>query len=185
MSNVIIEKAKANMSKSISVFEKELGGIRAGVANASLLDGIKVEYYGVPTPLTQMSSITIPEARVLMITPFDKTTLNNIEHAILASDLGITPANDGSVVRIVIPQLTGERRIEIAKKVGKLAEQAKIAIRNIRREGIDALKKQQKDGEITEDDLHKFEKDMQKITDDATKDVDALADKKSKEITKA
>lgn len=116
MSNVIIEKAKANMSKSISVFEKELGGIRAGVANASLLDGIKVEYYGVPTPLTQMSSITIPEARVLMITPFDKTTLNNIEHAILASDLGITPANDGSVVRIVIPQLTGERRIEIAKK---------------------------------------------------------------------
>ena len=120
-----------------------------------------------------------------MITPFDKTTLNNIEHAILASDLGITPANDGSVVRIVIPQLTGERRIEIAKKVGKLAEQAKIAIRNIRREGIDALKKQQKDGEITEDDLHKFEKDIQKITDDATKDVDALADKKSKEITKA
>ena len=118
MANEVIEKAKDNMKKSIAVFQKELGGIRAGVANASLLDGIKVNYYGVPTPLTQMSSVSIPEARVLMVTPYDKSTLDDIEHAILASDLGITPANDGTVIRIVIPQLTGERRQEIAKQVG-------------------------------------------------------------------
>lgn len=126
MANEVIEKAKDNMKKSIAVFQKELGGIRAAVANASLLEGIKVDYYGVPTPLTQMSSVSIPEARVLMVTPYDKSSLDDIEHAILASDLGITPANDGTVIRIVIPQLTGERRQEIAKQVGKLAEKERL-----------------------------------------------------------
>ena len=110
MGNEAIDKARSNMDKSIAVYQKELGGIRAGVANASLLDGINVEYYGSPTPLNQMASISIPEARVLMITPYDKSSLDDIEHAILASDIGITPANDGTVIRVVIPQLTGERR---------------------------------------------------------------------------
>lgn len=185
MANEVIEKAKTNMNKSIAVFEKDLGSIRAGVANASLLDKIKVNYYGAPTPLTQMSSVTIPEARVLMVTPYDKSSLDDIEHAILASDLGITPANDGSVIRIVIPQLTGERRQEIAKQVGKLAEQAKIAIRNVRREAMDTLKRQTKDGDLTEDEQRGLEKQVQKVTDDSTKKVDELADKKSKEITQA
>ncbi len=175
MANEVIEKAKDNMKKSIAVFQKELGGIRAGVANASLLDGIKVNYYGVPTPLTQMSSVSIPEARVLMVTPYDKSTLDDIEHAILASDLGITPANDGTVIRIVIPQLTGERRQEIAKQVGKLAEKGKIA--------MDTLKRQEKDGDITEDEQRSLEKQVQKVTDDATKEIDKLADQKSQEIT--
>lgn len=183
MANEVINKAHDNMKKSIAVYQKDLGGIRAGVANASLLDGIKVNYYGVPTPLSQMASITIPEARVLMITPYDKSSLDDIEHGILASDLGITPANDGTVIRIVIPQLTGERRQEIAKQVGKLAEQAKIAIRNVRREAMDTLKRQQKDGDITEDEQRSLEKQVQKVTDESTKEVDKLADEKSKEIT--
>ncbi|WP_297815586.1 ribosome recycling factor [uncultured Lactobacillus sp.] len=183
MANEVIDKAKSNMDKSIAVFQKDLGGIRAGVANASLLDGINVNYYGAPTPLNQMASISIPEARVLMITPYDKSSLDDIEHAILASDLGITPANDGTVVRIVIPQLTGERRQEIAKQVGKLAEQAKIAIRNVRRDAMDTLKRQEKDGDITEDEQRSLEKQVQKVTDDSTKKVDQLADEKSKEIT--
>lgn len=185
MGNEAIDKARSNMDKSIAVYQKELGGIRAGVANASLLDGINVEYYGSPTPLNQMASISIPEARVLMITPYDKSSLDDIEHAILASDIGITPANDGTVIRVVIPQLTGERRQEIAKQVGKLAEQAKIAVRNVRREAMDSLKRQQKDGDITEDEQRGLEKKVQKVTDYATKRIDELADEKSKEITQA
>ncbi len=184
MTNDVIAKAKENMNKSIAVYQKELGNIRAGVANASLLEGVKVDYYGVPTPLTQMSSVTIPEARVLLVTPYDKSSLDNIEHALLASDLGLTPANDGNVIRLVIPQLTGERREEIAKQVGKQAEQAKIAIRNVRREAMDSLKKQEKNGDITEDEQKRLEKDVQKVTDDATTRVDQLADEKRKEITK-
>ncbi|WP_310652159.1 ribosome recycling factor [Lactobacillus jensenii] len=184
MTNDVIAKAKENMNKSIAVYQKELGNIRAGVANASLLEGVKVDYYGVPTPLTQMSSVTIPEARVLLVTPYDKSSLDNIEHALLASDLGLTPANDGNVIRLVIPQLTGERREEIAKQVGKQAEQAKIAIRNVRREAMDSLKKQEKNGDITEDEQKRLEKDVQKVTDGATKRVDQLADEKRKEITK-
>ncbi|MDX5074861.1 ribosome recycling factor [Lactobacillus jensenii] len=184
MTNDVIAKAKENMNKSIAVYQKELGNIRAGVANASLLEGVKVDYYGVPTPLTQMSSVTIPEARVLLVTPYDKSSLDNIGHALLASDLGLTPANDGNVIRLVIPQLTGERREEIAKQVGKQAEQAKIAIRNVRREAMDSLKKQEKNGDITEDEQKRLEKDVQKVTDDATKRVDQLADEKRKEITK-
>ena len=184
MTNDVIAKAKENMNKSIAVYQKELGNIRAGVANASLLEGVKVDYYGVPTPLTQMSSVTIPEARVLLVTPYDKSSLDNIEHALLASDLGLTPANDGNVIRLVIPQLTGERREEIAKQVGKQAEQAKIAIRNVRREAMDSSKKKKKTGDITEDEQKRLEKDVQKVTDDATKRVDQLADEKRKEITK-
>lgn len=183
MNNETIEKAKENMEKSIKVFQKNLGNIRAGVANAGLLEGVKVDYYGAPTPLTQMSSVTIPEPRVLLITPYDVNSLDDIEHALLASNLGLTPANDGKVIRLVIPQLTGERREEIAKQVGKEAEEAKIAIRNVRRDAMNSLKRQQKDDEITEDEQRNLEKQVQKVTDDATKEVDKLAEDKRKEIT--
>ena len=183
MNNDAIKKAQDNMNKSITVFEKNLGSIRAGVANAALLEGVKVDYYGAPTPLTQMSSITIPEPRVLLITPYDKSSLDNIEHALLASNLGLTPANDGKVIRLVIPQLTGERRQEIAKEVNKMAEESKIAIRNVRRDAMNSLKKQQKDDEITEDEQRNLEKKVQKVTDDATKKIDKIAEEKRKEIT--
>ncbi|NUE98580.1 ribosome recycling factor [Lactobacillus sp. ESL0260] len=183
MNNDAIKKAQDNMNKSITVFEKNLGSIRAGVANAALLEGVKVDYYGAPTPLTQMSSVTIPEPRVLLITPYDKSSLDNIEHALLASNLGLTPANDGKVIRLVIPQLTGERRQEIAKEVNKMAEESKIAIRNVRRDAMNSLKKQQKDDEITEDEQRNLEKNVQKVTDDATKRIDKIAEEKRKEIT--
>ena len=182
MNNETIAKAKRNMNKSIEVYQSNLATVRAGVANASLLDRVMVEYYGVPTPLVQMAGITIPEPRVLMITPYDKTSLNDIEHAILASDLGLTPANDGNVIRLIIPQLTGERRQEIDKEVGKLAEEAKIAVRNVRQEAMKALKKQEKDGEITEDEERRLEKEVQKVTDESTKKIDQMADNKRKEI---
>ena len=183
MNNEIISKAKQNMDKSIKVFQKNLASIRAGVANASILDGVQVEYYGAPTPLNQMAGITIPEPRVLMITPYDVNSLDDIEHALLASNLGITPANDGKVIRLVIPQLTGETRQEIAKEVGKEAEDAKIAVRNVRRDAMNALKRQLKDDEITEDEQRNLEKQVQEVTDKATKEIDKLADEKRKEIT--
>lgn len=183
MNNEVISKAKKSMDKSVTAFENNLGSIRAGVANAALLDGVKVDYYGAPTPLTQMSSVTIPEPRVLLITPYDQNSVDDIEHALLASNLGLTPANDGKVIRLVIPQLTGERRQEIAKEVNKLAEEGKIAIRNIRRDAMNSLKKQQKDDEITEDEQRNLEKEVQKVTDQATKKVDELAEQKRKEIT--
>ena len=183
MNNDAIKKAQDNMKKSITVFQKNLSSIRAGVANAALLDGVKVDYYGAPTPLTQMSSVTIPEPRVLLITPYDQNSLDDIEHALLASNLGLTPANDGKVIRLVIPQLTGERRQEIAKEVNKMAEESKIAVRNVRREAMNSLKKQQKDDEITEDEQRNLEKKVQKVTDDATKQIDQIAEEKRKEIT--
>lgn len=183
MNNDAIKKAQDNMKKSITVFQKNLSSIRAGVANAALLDGVKVDYYGAPTPLTQMSSVTIPEPRVLLITPYDQNSLDDIEHALLASNLGLTPANDGKVIRLVIPQLTGERRQEIAKEVNKMAEESKIAIRNVRREAMNSLKKQQKDDEITEDEQRNLEKKVQKVTDGATKQIDQIAEEKRKEIT--
>ncbi len=183
MNNDAIKKAQDNMKKSITVFQKNLSSIRAGVANAALLDGVKVDYYGAPTPLTQMSSVTIPEPSVLLITPYDQNSLDDIEHALLASNLGLTPANDGKVIRLVIPQLTGERRQEIAKEVNKMAEESKIAIRNVRREAMNSLKKQQKDDEITEDEQRNLEKKVQKVTDDATKQIDQIAEEKRKEIT--
>lgn len=183
MANEIIEAAKANMQKSAEALQRELGGIRAGRANAGLLNRIEVEYYGVMTPLNQMAAITIPEPRVLMVTPYDKSILKDIEAAINMSDLGINPANDGSTIRLVIPQLTGERRQELAKEVGKYEEEAKIATRNVRRDALDKLKKQEKAGEITEDDLHRFEKDIQKVIDDAAKSIEQIARDKEKEIT--
>lgn len=175
-------EAKERMKKAAQNLQRELGQIRAGRANASLLDRITVNYYGAPTPLNQMASIQIPEARVLMITPFDKSILQDVEKAIMASDIGISPTNDGNVIRLVIPQLTEERRKELAKDVKKEAENAKIAIRNIRRDAIDEYKKQQKNGDITEDDLRGLEKDVQTLTDNSIKEVDKIAADKEKEL---
>ena len=182
MSKEVLATAKEKMTKAEESLRRELGQIRAGRANASLLDRISVIYYGAPTPLNQMASITIPEARVLMITPFDKSILKDVEKAILASDLGITPTNDGNVIRLVMPQLTEERRKELAKDVKKSAENAKIAIRNARRDAIDAYKKQEKASEITEDDLKNSEKEIQTLTDDSVKKLDAIAAEKEKEL---
>ena len=175
-------EAKEKMKKAAQNLQRELGQIRAGRANASLLDRITVNDYGAPTPLNQMASIQIPEARVLMITPFDKSILQDVEKAIMASDIGISPTNDGNVIRLVIPQLTEERRKELAKDVKKEAENAKIAIRNIRRDAIDEYKKQQKNGDITEDDLRGLEKDVQTLTDNSIKEVDKIAADKEKEL---
>ncbi|MFD1394048.1 ribosome recycling factor [Lacticaseibacillus jixianensis] len=182
MANAIIDDAKASMKKSEDALRRQLGTIRAGRANASLLNRIEVEYYGTQTPLNQIAAITVPEARVLLVTPYDKSSLKDIEAALNASDLGINPANDGNAIRLVVPQLTGERRAEIAKEVGKYQEEAKIAIRNIRRDALDKLKKQEKAGDITEDDLHRGEKDVQKVTDDSSKHIDAIAAEKEEEI---
>ena len=179
MANAIVEKAKERMTQSHQSLAREFGSIRAGRANASLLDRITVEYYGVETPLNQIASITIPEARVLLVTPFDKSSIKDIERA---SDLGITPASDGSVIRLVIPALTEETRRDLAKEVKKVGENAKIAIRNIRRDAMDEAKKQEKAKEITEDELKGLEKDIQKVTDDAVKHIDEMTSTKEKEL---
>ena len=182
MADAIFNEAKDKMHKAAENLQRNLGQIRAGRENASLLDRVQVTYSGVPTPLNQMASITIPEARVLMITPFDKSMVQEVEKALLASDLGITPTSDGNVIRLVIPQLTEERRKELAKEVKKEAEQAKVAIRNIRRDAIDEYKKQQKNSEITEDDLRSAEKDIQDLTDKSIKELDKIASDKEKEL---
>ena len=180
MANAIVEKAKERFEQSHQSLAREFGSIRAGRANASLLDRIEVEYYGVPTPLNQLASITVPEARVLLVSPFDKSSLKDIEHAINASDIGINPANDGSVIRLVIPALTEETRKELAKEVKKVGENAKVAIRNIRRDAMDEAKKQEKIKEITEDELKSLEKDIQKV--EAVKHIDSMTANKEKEL---
>ncbi|PZO95099.1 ribosome recycling factor [Streptococcus halichoeri] len=182
MTNAIITKAKERFEQSHQALSREYASIRAGRANASLLDRIQVDYYGAPTPLNQLASITVPEARVLMISPFDKSSIKDIERAIYESDLGITPANDGTVVRLVIPALTEETRKELAKDVKKVGENAKIAIRNIRRDAMDEAKKQEKDKEITEDELKALEKDIQAATDEAIKHIDTMTANKENEL---
>ncbi|WP_125708180.1 ribosome recycling factor [Companilactobacillus zhongbaensis] len=181
--NIAITTSKEKMNSSIEVLNRELANIRAGKANASILNNVKVEYYGTLVPLNQVASINIPEARVLLISPYDKTALDAIEHAINSSDLGLNPANDGDVIRLVIPQLTGERRKEIAKQVGKEAEDARVAVRNVRREGMDSIKKQLKNSDITEDAFHDIEDQIQKVTDKAVENINKLAEAKEKEIT--
>lgn len=182
MANEIVTTAQERMQHSLASLQRDLGHLRAGRANASLLDRVQVVYYGAPTPLNQLASITIPEARVLMVTPFDKSILKDIEKSLYESDLGITPANDGSVIRLVIPMLTEERRRELVKEMGKYIESAKVAIRNIRRDAMDTAKKSEKAKEITEDDLKDLENEIQKVTDDAVKEADRLASVKEKEL---
>ncbi|WGI18507.1 ribosome recycling factor [Latilactobacillus sakei] len=183
MANPILEQAKENMEKAEASLRRTLGQIRAGRANASLVNRVNVEYYGAMTPLNQIAAITIPEARVLLITPYDKGALEDIEKALYTADIGISPANDGSVIRLVIPQLTGERRKEIAKEVGKEAELAKVVVRNARRDAMDNLKKAEKASEISEDEMHDLEEKVQNITNEATKKIDVISKEKEKEIT--
>lgn len=177
-----IANAKERMSKAIQAYTRELASIRAGRASASLLDRVQVDYYGAPTPVNQLAGISVPEARLLVIQPYDKSILGEVEKAILKSDLGLNPSNDGSIIRIAIPQLTEERRKELAKQVKKEAEEAKIAIRNIRRDGNEDLKKLEKNGEITEDDLRGYSDDIQKLTDEHIAKIDQITKDKEKEI---
>ena len=170
------------MSKTVSVLNSEYSSLRAGRANAAVLDKVKVDYYGTPTPVNQMAAISVAEARILTIQPWDTSTLHAIEKAIMASEIGINPQNDGRIIRLVFPQLTEERRRELGKDVKKMAEDSKVAIRSIRRDGIDKAKKMQKDSEITEDDLKIAEKKIQDITDKFTKEIDKLAEAKEKDI---
>ena len=177
-----IKEFKARMIKTAEVLSTQFDTVRAGRANAAVLDQIEVDYYGSPTPIRQIASISSPDPRTLLIQPWDGSTLKLIEKAILTSELGINPQNDGRVIRLVFPQLTEERRKELAKQVRKYGEEAKVAVRNIRRDAMDKFKKEQKKGEITEDDLKDLEKDMQKLTDDYTKEVDKLTTAKEKEL---
>lgn len=182
MVKAILDNATDRMKKTEAALLRELGSIRAGRANASLLDRIQVEYYGALTPVNQLASITIPEARMLMVTPYDKSSIGNIEKAIYQSDLGINPTSDGNVIRLVIPALTEERRKELAKQIGKESEGAKVSIRNIRRDAIEELKKAEKNKEITEDELRTYEKQVQDLTDKSSKEIDKIAAEKEKEI---
>lgn len=173
---------KERMQKSLDHLASEFATVRAGRANAGVLDHIQVEYYGSPTPIQQVASISSPDPRSLVIQPWDSSILKGIEKAILTSDLGINPTNDGKCIRLLFPQLTEERRKDLAKQVKKYGEECKVAIRNIRRDAIDTYKKQQKASEITEDDLKGLEKDMQKMTDEYIKKVDDMTAKKEKEL---
>ncbi|WP_442852907.1 ribosome recycling factor [Bacillus sp. OxB-1] len=177
-----MDQAKDRMSKAVDAYTRQLASIRAGRASASLLDRITVPYYGAPTPLNQMAGISVPEARLLVIQPYDKSVLGEIEKAILKSDIGITPTNDGNIIRLAIPALTEERRKELAKEVKKEAEDAKIAIRNIRRDANDDFKKLEKSGDITEDDLHRNGEEIQKLTDSYIEKIDEIAKNKENEI---
>ena len=176
------EQYKVKMEKTIEVMKHEFNTIRAGRANVAVLDKITVDYYGAPTPIQQIASVSTPEPRMLAIQPWDASALKLIEKAILASDLGINPTNDGKIVRLLFPQLTEERRRELTKEVKHMAENGKVAVRNIRRDAIDHFKKAQKASEITEDELKSLEKDMQDLTDKYVKEVDVESGKKEKEL---
>ena len=178
----ILLESEERMTSSVEHAREDLTTIRTGRANPSMFNGVVAEYYGVPTPITQMATISVPEPRMLLIKPYEQSTMDAIENAIRNSDLGVNPTNDGQVLRVTIPQLTEERRKELAKQVRKYGEEAKVAVRNIRRDAMDKFKKEQKKGEITEDDLKDLEKDMQKLTDDYTKEVDKLTAAKEKEL---
>ena len=174
--------AKDKMEKTLKVLGSEFAAIRAGRANPAVLDRITVEYYGAQTPINQIAAVSVSEARVLVIQPWDKGALKAIEKAIQASDLGINPQNDGSVIRLTFPQLTEERRKEIVKEIKKLGEDSKVAVRSIRRDCMDKFKEMKKNSEITEDDLKKCEKDTQDLTDKYVKNIDTVAEAKKKEI---
>jgi ribosome recycling factor len=178
----ILKEAESNMKKTIEVVKKEFASLRAGRATPALLDKIMVNYYGTPTPVNQLANISVPEARLLVIQPWDKTALPEIERAILKSDLGITPASDGVVIRLAVPQLTRERRVELMKVVKKKAEEGRVAVRNIRRDTNDQLKSYQKEGEISEDNLKRKQEDVQKLTDRMIKEIDGLLSIKEQEI---
>ena len=176
------KKLQAQMDKTIEALKYEFSTIRAGRANAQMLDKIRVDYYGTPTPIKQIGYISVPEPRTLVINPWDKSAMKEIEKAIMNSDLGLNPTNDGDVIRLNVPALTEERRIELTKKAKKAAEEFKVRIRNERRDANDKLKKMQKDGEITEDELKRGQEDVQKLTDKYIKEIDSLLAVKEKDI---
>ncbi|MDR5586898.1 MULTISPECIES: ribosome recycling factor [Clostridium] len=178
----IIKNAEEKMQKTVTVLKSELGTMKAGRANPSMLDKIQIDYYGSMCPLSQAANISSPEPRVLMITPWEKQLLKEIEKAILKSDLGLNPSNDGSIIRLVIPELTEETRKDLVKKVKKTGEESKVAIRSIRRDANDKIKALKKDGDVSEDQIKKGEDDVQKKTDAIIKDIDKIIVDKEKEI---
>ncbi len=178
----VLNNAKDKMEKTLKVLGSDFAAIRAGRANPAVLDRITVDYYGTPTPINQMAAVSVSDARVLVIQPWDKSSLKAIEKAIQASDLGINPTNDGSVIRLTFPQLTEERRKDLCKDIKKLGEDAKVAVRSIRRDANDKIKNMKKEGELTEDDVKIFDKDIQKLTDKYTDLIDNEVSAKEKEI---
>ena len=178
----VFETAKTKMGKTVHALEVEYGAIRAGRANPQILDKLTVDYYGTPTPINQLASVSATEARVLTVQPWDKSVLKAIEKAIQTSDIGINPQNDGSVIRLTFPPLTEDRRKDLVKDIQKIGENSKVAIRSIRRDCLEKLKSMKKASEITEDDLKDGEKEIQKITDNYIKDIDTISAAKQKEI---
>lgn len=178
----VFDFANEKMEKSLTALHNEFATMRAGRASVSLLDKVSVDYYGVPTPIQQMAAVSVSEGRILVIQPWDVSTIAPIEKAIQASDLGVNPQDDGKVIRLIFPPLTEEKRKTLAKDVSRFGEEAKVAVRAIRRDCIDKLKKLKKDSEITEDDLHNGEEKMQKITDKFVKRIDEMVDEKEKDI---
>ena len=178
----VFETAKTKMGKTVNALVSEYGAIRAGRANPQILDKIQVDYYGTPTPINQLASVAVAEARVLTIQPWDKSVLKAIEKAIQTSEIGINPQNDGTMIRLTFPPLTEDRRKELVKDIQKIGENSKVAIRSIRRDCLEKLTSMKKNSEITEDDLKDGEKEIQKITDGYIKEIDDISDKKQKEI---
>ena len=177
-----LQELEGRMLKSIDVFSQNLSEVRAGRANPAILNKISVEYYGMPTPINQVAGISVPEARTIVIQPWDASVLKAIEKAILASDIGLNPNNDGKVIRLNFPELTADRRKELAKDIRKMAEEAKVSIRSIRRDGMDEVKDEQKRSEITEDQKADFEDKIQKLTDKYVAEIDKMLENKEKEI---
>lgn len=175
-------KIQEKMEKTISNFSERLSEIRAGRANPAILNKVKIDYYGTPTPINQMAGISVPEARLIVIQPWDISVLKDIEKAILASDIGINPNNDGKVIRLAFPELNEERRKELVKDVKKMAEEAKVAVRGARRDGIETAKAEQKEGNMTEDELKQAENEIQKLTDRNVEEIDKILANKEKEI---
>ncbi|ALS78279.1 MULTISPECIES: ribosome recycling factor [Planococcus] len=182
MPKSVMNETTSKMTNAIQAFSRDLASIRAGRATPSILDKLTIDYYGSPTPVNQVAGISIPEARLIMIQPYDKSVLGDIEKAILKSDLGLSPSNDGSVIRLAVPALTEERRKDLVKQVKKEAEEAKVGIRNIRRDANDEFKKLEKKSEITVDDLRGYSDDVQKLTDDNITKIDEMVKGKEKEI---
>ena len=176
------KELEERMNKTLSVLQENLAEVRAGRANPAILNKVKIDYYGVPTPISQVAGISVPEARMIVIQPWDASVLKEIEKEIQKSDIGINPNNDGKVIRLIFPELNEERRKEIVKDIKKMAEDAKVSIRSIRRDGIDEAKEMQKESLISEDEERKAEEDIQKLTDKKTAEIDALVEAKEKEI---
>ncbi len=180
--NEKVKPYSEKMEKAVEFLQGDLQAIRAGRANPHVLDKIRVDYYGSPTPVQQVANVSVPEARIIQIAPWDKSVMKDLERAILASDIGITPTNDGSTIRLVFPELTEDRRKELAKEVRKKGEEAKVAIRNVRRDGNDAFKKMQKNEDLSEDAVADMTDELQKLTDKYGKEIDSIIEAKTKEI---